>query len=122
MRDDADRATGGDLEILQCSSPKATFPDQPTIRVDELPMELGSDRVKTHSIARYEANTLVVFLNSARSIHAVSPRSPTSVPRRHINFSCDLPFDLFKLDYPIRLVAKRKLGAIPLLWRLSENI
>ncbi len=34
----------------------------------------------------YQPNTLIMWLNTARSIHGVSPRSVTPTHRRHVNF------------------------------------
>jgi hypothetical protein len=63
-----------------------------------------------------------LFLNSARSIHAVSPRTSTTVPRRHINFCCDVRFDRFDMTLPAGLAAMRTLKAIPLGWRLAKDL
>jgi hypothetical protein len=45
----------------------------------------------------YEANTLVLFLNSPNSVHGVTPRPPTPHVRRYINFQVELSRDLFTL-------------------------
>lgn len=118
MRDPTDDSRGGNLEICEAIDP--IFPRANSVRIAELPAEIAPKSVKTVKTVTYEANTLVLFLNSPRSIHAVSPRTPTTVPRRHINFCCDLNFDLFKLDLPMNLKARQFLAKAPVLWRLSK--
>jgi len=78
--------------------------------------------VQPTRVAKYAANTLVLFLNSEKSIHSVSPRSPTEIPRRHINFCCDVRHDLFQARLPARLALKRRLASLPLGWRLSRYL
>ncbi len=44
----------------------------------------------------FAANRLVGFVNSVQSVHAVEPRTPSSVPRRYINMIAELPDRAFK--------------------------
>jgi len=118
FRREEDDCTGSDLEI--CTAASDLYPHDHAVRIDRLPAEIDDEKVRTLKTVRYAANTLVLFLNSARSIHAVTPRSPTRVPRRHINFCCDVRFDLFDLKLPARLAAKRALEAAPMGWRLAK--
>ena len=77
FRLDGDDSTGGDLEIQR-------FKGVPLFEAgtNEIPV----DRVETVKTVRYEKNTLVFFIHSAHSLHAVSARSATPYPRRHVNF------------------------------------
>lgn len=118
-RDD-DRSTGSNLEI--CEAVSDIYPQPRAVSISSLPAEIAPERVRTVRTAHYAANTLVLFLNSARSIHAVSPRTPTEVPRRHINFCCDLRFDLFEMKLPWRLAAKKALEGKPVVWRLASKL
>ncbi|HET6470702.1 MAG TPA: 2OG-Fe(II) oxygenase [Pseudomonadales bacterium] len=46
----------------------------------------------------YRANRLVLFLNSPRSVHGVSPRPKTPHVRRYVNFLCEFRENLFELE------------------------
>jgi hypothetical protein len=120
FRREDDDSSGSNLEI--CEATSAIYPGPHTVKLSELPAEIDDTKVRTIKSATYAANTLVLFLNSARSIHAVSPRTPTTVPRRHINFCCDVRFDLFEMKLPARLVAKKTLESLPLGWRLAKYL
>lgn len=77
FRLDDDDSTGGDLEIQR-------FTGVP--RFDVGTNEIPGDRVETVRTIRYERNTLVFFIHSAHSLHAVSARTVTPYARRHVNF------------------------------------
>ncbi|HEX6967175.1 MAG TPA: hypothetical protein VF166_15400 [Gemmatimonadaceae bacterium] len=77
FRMDADDSTGGDLEIQR-------FRGVPHFEAGT--NEIPDDRVETVKTITYEKNTLVFFIHSAHSLHAVSARSATPYPRRHVNF------------------------------------
>jgi hypothetical protein len=51
--------------------------------------------VKKVKILKYAANAYTCFLNSQQSVHGVSPRGITNVPRRYINFIAELPMKAF---------------------------
>ena len=120
FRQPADTSTGANLEI--CEAVKPIYPDANAIRISALPAEVDEESVRTVRTAPYKANTLVLFLNSPRSIHAVTPRSPTPLTRRHINFCADMPFDLFDIKLSPRLALKKSLATVPGLWRLAERL
>jgi hypothetical protein len=120
FRQPEDDSTGADLEV--CAANDALFPGPKAVRIAELPAEVDSAQVRTVRTAPYKANTLVLFLNSPRSIHAVTPRSPTPLTRRHINFCADVPFDLFDFDLPARLALKKQLEHMPVLWRMGKHL
>jgi hypothetical protein len=52
----------------------------------------------------------------------VAPRTPTPLTRRHINFCCDVPFDLFEMKLPPRLALKKTLDEMPVGWRLAKYV
>lgn len=120
FRQPDDDSTGADLDI--CEADESIYSRPAAVRIDELPAEVCGHRVRVVRTAPYKANTLVLFLNSRKSLHAVSPRSPTSLTRRHINFCADVPLDLFEIDLPIRLSIKKSLESKPILWRLAQRL
>lgn len=120
FRQPGDDSTGADLEVCEAIQP--IYPNGRSIKISELPAEVDASLVKTVRTGRYAANTLVLFLNSPRSLHAVSPRSATSLTRRHINFCADVPFDLFDFKLPPRLALKQSLEKTPVLWRLAKQL
>ena len=77
MRLPGDQSTGGDLLLYRLKTRKPYFDRRQ--HIDEGLVE-AFDEVK------YEPNTLVLWLNTPKAVHGVSPRSPTQVPRRYINF------------------------------------
>lgn len=120
FRQPDDDSQGANLEI--CKGVESVFPTTNSIRIDELPAEVNPGKVSVVKTAQYRANTLVLFLNSPMSIHAVSPRTPTPLTRRHINFCCDVPFDLFDVRLPPRLALKKSLEDAPVVWRLAKHL
>jgi hypothetical protein len=120
FRQSNDHSSGADLDV--CEADNALYDGEKSIRIAALPAEVDPSAVRTVRTAKYAANTLVLFLNSPRSIHAVSPRTPTPLTRRHINFCCDVNFDLFQLHAPARLALKRTLQSLPLGWRLARYL
>ena len=118
FRQRGDDSVGSNLEI--CEATRSIYPGERSVRISELPAEIDPRSVRTVRTAQYQANTLVLFLNSPRSIHSVTPRTPTPLTRRHINFCCDVPFDLFEVKLPPRLALKKSLESLPLGWRLAK--
>jgi hypothetical protein len=95
LRDPGDRSEGGDLEFY-------TWKRSP--RFLRYRMILPDD-VTLDRLVAYEANTLVCFVNSTRSVHGVSPRMPATRPRRYINLIAELPFHAFALR-PVSIPAR----------------
>jgi hypothetical protein len=90
MRDDHDDSEGGDLELYRFNAGAPAF-------------EAGSRRVPDERVTRcrtirYASNTLVFFLHSPHALHGVSPRSPTTFPRRHVNLVGELAVPVFDLS------------------------
>ena len=76
FRRDDDDARGGDLEICQWKK------DAPHLFIDR---ELDASDAEVRGVVPYKANTLVIFINSPVSLHAVTPRDPTPLSRRLVN-------------------------------------
>lgn len=77
MRLPGDESNGGDLLLYRPKTQKPRFDRRQ--HIDERFVDVF-DEVK------YEANSLVLWLNTPNAVHGVSPRSPTRVHRRYINF------------------------------------
>lgn len=126
FREENDDSIGGDLQINSAKNASDLFPDSVSVKVDKLPMEISSDKVDVVSTIKYEPNTLVLFLNTYKSIHSVSQRSPTPIPRKHINFTADifnLPGEgLFNIKHKPIKKFKKWLQNQPVLWRCSSWI
>ena len=120
FRHEDDLSSGADLTV--CAAKEDIYPSANVVKISKLPAEIDDGVVRTVDTIRYAPNTLVLFLNSPKSIHAVTPRSPTDVPRRHINFCCDVSFDLFEMNLPARLALRKKLENLPLGWRLAKYL
>jgi hypothetical protein len=45
--------------------------------------------VEPYRTVPYRPNTLIAYLNTPKSIHGVSPRAVTQIPRRYVNFQCE---------------------------------
>ena len=97
MRDDHDDSEGGDLELYRFNAGTPAF-DAESRRVPD-------ERVTRCKTIRYASNTLVFFLHSPYALHGVSPRSPTTFPRRHINFVGELATQVFDLSGMVRATA-----------------
>jgi len=85
MRPPDDPTAGGDLDLYRWRrSPRFV-----KHRVVPSDVEL----VRT---IPYAPNTYVAFVNSPRSVHGVSPRDVTDVPRRYVNFIAEIPGRAFE--------------------------
>jgi hypothetical protein len=76
FRRDDDRTRGGDLEICQWKK------GVPHLFVHR---DVDASDTESRGLVPYKANTLVMFINSAVSLHAVTPRDPTPLSRRLVN-------------------------------------
>lgn len=86
FRDPNDKGAGGDLELYAWNrEPRFLKPR----------LILPSD-IELHGQVPYAANTLAAFINSARAAHGVTPRSPSPLPRRYVNFIAEVPFPVFE--------------------------
>lgn len=76
-----DSVEGGDLVLYRAKEGSRYFQDG---RRDIL-----ERYVEPFRVVPYRANTLVMYLNTPRSIHGVSPRAVTPLYRRYINLQCE---------------------------------
>jgi len=81
MRIPEDWSQGGDLVLHRVKNPPPVFDTATTIPEDQL------EPVRT---IRYGRNTAVFFMNSPVSIHSVSVRDATPLPRRLVNLVAGL--------------------------------
>lgn len=86
MRAEGDDTLGGDLALYH-------FKSRPAFGGHYAPL---SALVEDKRVS-YAANRLVSFVNSAQSVHGVTPRSPTPRYRRYINMVAMIPFPAFSL-------------------------
>lgn len=86
FRDPDDRGGGGDLELYAWNrEPRFLKPR----------VILPSD-IELRGQVPYAANTLVAFVNSPKAAHGVTPRAPSPLPRRYVNFIAEVPFAVFE--------------------------
>jgi hypothetical protein len=88
FRDDTDTSNGGDLDLYAWTR----RPRFLNLNRMVLPSDIAQERT-----VPYAPNTFVAFVNSAYSIHGVSPRSAAPVARRYVNFVAEVPFHLFHM-------------------------
>jgi hypothetical protein len=85
FRSEGDSAPGGDFGMYRWRrAPRF---------IKHRTMERDVELVKT---VDYAANAYACFVNSEQSVHAVSPRGITDIPRRYINFIAELPIKAFR--------------------------
>lgn len=72
LRHPDDRSTGGDLELFRWKPGRVGKP---------WAAKIAADDVEVIETVPYEANTFALFLNTSDSIHGVTVRSSTDVPR-----------------------------------------
>jgi len=77
FRHPEDRSTGGNLLLERFKTRRYHFDRR---------QHIAPHLVEPFAEIPYGPNTLVVWLNTPRSLHSVTPRSVTSVPRRYLNF------------------------------------
>lgn len=106
LRDPRDDSTGGSLGIWRAKDESKTFPAERTIRFETPKAVLDLADVEQVGEVPYKANTLVMFINSWRSLHCAQTRSATIYPRRHLNIIgeiCRFPEpDLFDVERPAK--------------------
>eukprot|EP00242_Pyramimonas_sp_CCMP2087_P009400 CAMPEP_0198215434 /NCGR_PEP_ID=MMETSP1445-20131203/49877_1 /TAXON_ID=36898 /ORGANISM="Pyramimonas sp., Strain CCMP2087" /LENGTH=307 /DNA_ID=CAMNT_0043891151 /DNA_START=285 /DNA_END=1208 /DNA_ORIENTATION=- len=87
FRDQTDLETkGGDLQVLECKNPPCKKMD----RKERARYGTGDTHYKPRDVhirntVPYKANMFVLFVNSVKAIHGVTPRSVTPFSRRLVN-------------------------------------
>ena len=89
MPDPNDLSFGGELEVYQLIMEPQFYGK----------LEIHSHCVDLIDIVPYKANTLVMFLNGPKSVHGVSPRTPTSTYRQLVNLIGEVQKPLFKVGH-----------------------
>jgi hypothetical protein len=116
FRRDEDRARGGDLEICQWKK------NAPHLFIDR---DVDGSDTERRAIVPYQANTLVIFINSTLSLHAVTPRDRTPLSRRLVNIvgrvHRSVPEGLFERPQKKGLKAMAARCAIKAYGRLSRR-
>lgn len=108
FRDPDDAGAGGDLELYAWNrEPRFLKPRVILLKDIELRRQVA-----------YAANTLVAFVNSAQAAHGVTPRTPSPLPRRYINFIAEVPFRVFETTMVPRV---QRLFYWPRRWRLGSR-
>ena len=90
MRHPDDRSTGGDLLIYKFKKNRQ-YKDIKNLAVED-------DDAEHVATVPYEANRLILFLNTPDSLHGVSVRGVTPIARRYINFVVELNVPLFDVE------------------------
>ena len=80
FREDGDGSAGGELELYRHDPAAARFDKR---------HQLISGDFEVARTVPYRPNMLVMWVNSPRALHGVSPRDPTSIPRRYVNIICE---------------------------------
>jgi hypothetical protein len=116
FRRDDDRVPGGDFEI--CEWKKGV----PRLFIDR---NVDVADTESRGIVPYTANTLVFFINSPESLHAVTPRHRTPLSRRLVNIvgrvQRSVPEGLFERPQKSGLKALAARAAIRMSDRLSRR-
>lgn len=77
FRREDDASTGGDLNLYRLTSDRVHY---------DRKLNVSEDVIEAAAQVPYRANSAILWLNTPRSLHGVTPRSVTQVPRRFINF------------------------------------
>jgi len=85
LRDPEDASEGGALTVLRERPGAGVVTDDRTVKADVRPAEIDEAKVEVVRAIPYRANTVAMFLNTPRSIHGVTPRSASRLPRRQVN-------------------------------------
>src|SRR5436190_1103500 len=94
MRLPDDDSKGGDF-VVHSSSPDVAAAEYDSGN------HLRAGSIGDFDTIKYKANTLVFFINTARAIHSVTPRSKTPHPRLHVSILGELASPLFSINKPV---------------------
>lgn len=89
LRLDGDDAEGGDLELMTPTRPPRFDANR----------DLPDDAVRTVKSIAYRRNRMVLILNTARSIHGVTPRAVTPLARHYIAIVGETKQDNFAIRF-----------------------
>ncbi len=110
MRAPEDESEGGSIAVWRAKEESEVFPRERTIKTDERAGVVRREKLELVRDCPYRPNTLVMFINSWRSLHCAQTRSPSLLPRRAVNIIgevCRFPRpQLFDVDRPAHLQKK----------------
>ena len=110
LRLDEDDSSGGELELYSAQQPCV---------YDEGHHLIGQGATPERTIP-YQQGTLALLLNTPRSLHGVSPRAVTRLPRLFINLNATLARPLFSVE--MRRSWRRKIMTWPARkWRVVKR-
>ena len=89
MPDPNDLSFGGELEVYRLIDTPRFFGK----------LEIDPSCCELVDIVPYKANTLVMFMNGPKSVHGVSPRTPTQTYRQLVNLIGEVQTPLFKVGH-----------------------
>ena len=111
MRDPDDDSEGGALAVWRAKDEAQVFPRSRTLKSDGRSALVERDKLDLVYESPYRANTLVLFINSWRSLHCAQTRSPSLLPRRAVNIIgeiCRFPRpQLFDIETPKHLQSSK---------------
>ncbi|XRB09862.1 2OG-Fe(II) oxygenase [Pycnococcus provasolii] len=87
MRHPNDTSKGGDFQVYNCNGACKPLPPSKikSSAGHKVHTQFGSGTVSVAKTVPYQANTLVLFINSKRAVHGVTPRTPSRLPRIFVN-------------------------------------
>jgi hypothetical protein len=88
LRPEADRSGGADLEFYEPADAAPVY---------DAKRSLARARVRLVRTVPYRSNTLVLFLNTPRSLHGVSPRGQAEHPRYFLNLVGTVSAPLYRV-------------------------
>jgi len=88
MRKPEDNSTGGNIQVFRKTVPTPEFVGT---------REVNPAHVTVAGTVPYEANRMILFLNTVDTLHGVTPRIGASCVRRYINVDAHQDRKLFKL-------------------------
>jgi hypothetical protein len=101
LRHPADESSGGDLQL---------YGPRPGWGLRSFTRPTSRGRFEVCRTIRYEHNVLVLFLNSIRSVHLVTARSPTPYPRLLVNLVGEVKAPLWHYQrWPLERLRQRLL-------------
>ncbi len=90
MRNKKDNSTGGDLQIFRWKDDER--------RYSKKGLGINHNMCSLVETVPYEANTMILFINSANSIHGVTPRSRTKLTRKFLTIHGCTTHKLFNVS------------------------
>jgi len=91
LRPDGDRSDGADFEFYSAKpGERILLGDRQGVRPEQLKLE---------AMAPYRKNTLVLFMNTARSYQGVTARSPSAYPYMALHFTAHLRSPLYDHEF-----------------------